>query len=153
NAFIVATNLYYLRQMATQKDYFSLLSASEQPGLRDKFLEFHREDIARYFPDFQREVSPGTESVFVLRNLMPVGLFMYESKADGVVEIKLDYVVPHFRDLKNAHFVFSAKASELRHQGFRTFIARSTIATHQSYLRKVGFRQDSQDQTVFLKPI
>src|ERR1043166_602233 len=48
NAFIVATNIYYLRQMSARNDYFSLLTSAEQPTLRDKFLEFHREDIARH---------------------------------------------------------------------------------------------------------
>jgi hypothetical protein len=153
NAFIVATNLYYLLQMSTRRDYFSLLPVGEQSVFRDRFLEFYRDDIARHFPGFAAATLAGTESVFVLRNLMPVGLFVYERRPGGVVAINLDYVVPSYRDLKNAVFLFAGKWDELRAQGFHTFVAKSTVPSHQRYLRRAGFLQDAQSPDVFRKPI
>jgi hypothetical protein len=153
NTFIVVTNLYYLIQMSTRRDYFSLLPINEPSGLRDKFLEFYRADIARYFPNFDGAKLAGTQSVFVLRNLLPVGLCVYEHQPGGVVEIKLDYVVPSYRDLKNADYLFTAQGDDWQAQGCHTLVARSDVPSHQRYLRRAGFTQDVQSPAVFHKPV
>jgi hypothetical protein len=153
NSFIAAADAFYLIQMARQRDYFSLLPLRPQSVFREKFLEFYRADIARHFPDFDWAKLREPQSVFVLRNLMPVGLFVYELQPDGIVEIRLDYVVPHYRDLKTANFIFSAKHEGLREKGFHTFVAHSGVERHQDYLRKIGFRQDPTDASLFRKLI
>lgn len=144
NGFIVLINAYYLVQMARQRDYFSLLELPEASELRDRFLDFYRADIAQIFPGFEWQKLRQPKSVFVLRNLLPVGLFVYQELPDGTREIFLDYVVPQYRDLHNARFLFGATAG-------KAFVTRCTHAGHQRYLRHVGFRPDPADPTLFRK--
>lgn len=154
NGFIVLINLWFLGPMIGRRDYFSLLPADRDSGLRKRFLGFYRADIKRFFPEFDPTGLPRhAESVFVLRNLMPVGLFIYEACAEGTVRIHLDYVIPDFRDFKNAHFMFTAKATELRAAGAREFVAESRQPDHQRYLKRIGFHPDANQPDRFRKPL
>jgi hypothetical protein len=154
NTFIAGADAYYLYRISTRRDYFSLVRiAPDRSAIRDEFLNYYRADIARYFPEFDWSRLEQPQSIFVLRNLMPVGLFVYETQAAGVVNIAMDYVIPDYRDLKNARFFYAANQTALREQGFRTFATRSGIKAHQGYLRKMGFTTDEANPTCFRKSI
>ena len=154
NVFIVGADAYWLYRLSMRQDSFSLLRvAPERSEIRDKFLDYYRADIARYFPQFDWSRLSQPESVFVLRNLMPVGIFVYEPQTAGVVNIAVDYVIPEYRDLKNARFLYAANRAALRERGFRTFVARSGVKFHQAYLRKMGFTVNPADPTCFQKQI
>ena len=154
NAFIAGADAYYLYRISTRRDYFSLVRiAPDRSAIRDEFLKYYRADIARYFPEFDWSRLDQPQSIFVLRNLMPVGLFVYEPQSAGVVNIAMDYVIPDYRDLKNARFFYAANQAALREEGFRTFAARSGVKAHQRYLRKMGFTMDEADPAWFRKSI
>jgi hypothetical protein len=154
NAFIAGADAYYLYRISTRRDYFSLVPiAPDRSAIRDEFLKYYRADIARYFPEFDWRRLSQPQSIFVLRNLMPVGLFVYEPQSAGVVNIVMDYVIPDYRDLKNARFFYAANQTTLREQGFRTFAACSGVKAHQGYLRKMGFTTDKADPAWFRKSI
>ncbi|MCG3148306.1 MAG: hypothetical protein PCFJNLEI_01749 [Verrucomicrobiae bacterium] len=153
NGFIVAINIYHLIQLTRQQDYFTLAELHPQSVFRDKFLEFYRADIERYYPGFAWEKLANPQSVFVLRNLMPVKLLAYEVQADGTVLIQMDYVIPSYRDLKNAGFVFSQLRETWLKQGGQTLVTRSVLKSHQRYLQAVGFRADAADPTLFRRPV
>lgn len=38
--------------------------------------------------------------------MMPIGVFIGEPVAENTLEIKMDYVIPDYRDLKSAYFLF-----------------------------------------------
>lgn len=153
NSFIAVIDIYYLIQMATQRDFFSYAEIEGGASrLLVKFIDFYTADIARFFPSFDSTSLRGIRAFFVLRNLLPVGLFIYEPLAGGEIEIKLDYVIPDYRDLKNAQFLFSAH-EHLAQQGFRTWLAESTVPEHQDYLRRVGFVADKGSPTKFRKSL
>lgn len=154
NSFITFVDVYYLIQMSRKKDYFTLTDVPEGSYLfLQKFLQFYREDIRSYFPGFNWAELPNPQCVFILRNLIPVGLFIYEPHPDGVAEIHLDYVRPEYRDLKNAHFLYSAQKENLNAKGLFTFVTRSSIKAHQSYLEKLGFEPDPANRNLYRKPI
>jgi hypothetical protein len=153
NGFIVAINVYHLIQLTRQRDYFTLAELHQQSVFRDKFLEYYRADIERYYPGFDWNKLNNPQSVFVLRNLMPVKLLAYEVRADGTVMILMDYVIPNYRDLKNAGFVFSQLRDTWLRQGGKTLVTRSVVPSQQRYLRAVGFVPDANDPTLFRRPV
>lgn len=154
NSFITLVDIYYLAQMSRRKDYFTLAEVPEGSYLfLNKFLEFYQADIARFFPEFTRDRIRSSQCVFILRNLVPVGLFIYEAQPGGVAEIHLDYVRPEYRDLKNARFLYAAQAESLQARGIHTFIARSRVKAHRDYLQKMGFETDPEDRTFFYKTL
>jgi 3-phenylpropionate/cinnamic acid dioxygenase small subunit len=154
NSFIACVDIYYILQLSRRKDFFSYIEPqSIDDALLRKFLEFYDKDIKNFFPSFELESLRDPHFLIILRNLIPVGLFVYEPKEDGMVEIEVDYVIPDYRDLKNASFVYSEKASQLYKLGFNQFVTRSSVLEHQQYLRKVGYIQDNNEKDLFKKEI
>lgn len=145
NGFIAVIDAYYLGLMRGRKDYFKLMPA---PSMDDRlvqlFLEFHREDIYRFFPQFRPGGQPGRKAVFILRNLQPVGLFIY-FVSDGVANIEVDYVTPEYRDFKNAHFFLYTHAATIKGEGASRFVVRTQYPDHVAYMEKMGFKRDRDD--------
>jgi hypothetical protein len=154
NTWNTCVNAYYLFIVAKKKDYFSVLQLPEvKTNYLERFLHFYHKDVHKFFPEFNCDSILKPQGYFILRNLFPVGLFVYTTKADGVIEILLDYVIPDYRDLKNAHFSFNAQAKIFTEQGFRYFETRTEIDAHRDYLLQIGFKQVPTDATLFRKNI
>ncbi|MBI3189832.1 MAG: YgjV family protein [Ignavibacteriales bacterium] len=154
NAFNVCVNIFFLRQISKRQDYFTLLPLPEvKTAYLEKFLIFYQKDIKKYFPEFSWKKLHQPNCFFVLRNLIPVGLFIYETQQAAIIDIKLDYVIPDYRDFKNASFTYSTKKEELKRQGFTTFQVHTTVKEHQQYLNRIGFIQDIQEASLFRREI
>lgn len=153
NLFVAGVDLYYLAQMRARKDFFSLLALEHSDPFTGKFLRFHARDIERFFPDFQPEQGTDLPGFFVLRNMLPVGLFLYDPRPDGDVEIKLDYVIPEYRDHKNAEFVYRILNEHLGAKGHRQLVVRSRVKPHRQYLLQEGFQKVPSDPELFRKAI
>ena len=144
NSFIAIVDIYYLLQMRKQKDYFELLPirTKESPFLL-RFLEYHAQDIKYFFPDFIFDTQKNYIITFVLRNLMPVSLFIAEKKESETLHVCLDYSIPAYRDLKNAHYLLYRGQEFFAQHNYRYLISRSDVPAHQKYLKKLGFIKDS----------
>ncbi len=151
NAFIVVVNLVFLWKLSRRHDAFSFFAARADSGFLREFLSFWREDIRKFFPDFDLERIEEPRARLILRNLNPVGVFIWRDAGKGVAEILIDYVVPGFRDFRNAHFLFSGHAGEF--DGFDTFQARTWHPLHRKYLKRLGFVEDPGEAGVFTRSI
>lgn len=142
NALIVGINLYYLRQMLGSREFFDLLRVRPDADYLRRFLDFHREEIARFLPGFTHAPAEGQLSFFVLRNMMPAGLFIGERSGDGVLRVALDFVVPQFRDFRTGPYVFRDRAAFFREHGVRVIESEGGSRTHAEYLRRMGFDEE-----------
>ena len=141
NLFIAFIDLYYIIQIIKKKDYFSLLKVDlTKDQYVAKFLNYHAKDISNFFPELDLAKVERPEAYFILRNMLPVGFFVFEKEKDATIQILLDYVIPDYRDLKNAHYVYSVNADELRKEGYKTFVTKTHIPGHKAYLLKIGFK-------------
>lgn len=154
NAFIAIADIYYLYKLSNKMEHFSYveISGSSDPLLQ-QFLSFYDKDIKKYFPDFGKEVLKNPSFFFILRDMMPAGLFVYETTPDGKIYIKLDYVIPQYRDLKNSYFLFAERSKLLKRQGFNEFITKSFVPEHISYLQKIGFEETPGNPHTFRKEL
>jgi hypothetical protein len=141
NGYIVLADAWHLARMSRRREYFSLLELPERPSpfLR-RFLEHHRADIARIVPGFDPQAILRWEGMWILRDMLPVGLFVYESGAQGTARVILDYVIPSHRDLKNARWLLGEGSEALRRAGVRRLMAGSETPGHRRYLERIGFR-------------
>ena len=76
NAVIVAVNLWYLARILGEKEYFKLLEVHLDEIYVRGFLDFHAEEIRRFVPGFSLEATKGALAFFVLRDMVPAGLFV-----------------------------------------------------------------------------
>lgn len=140
NGFISVVNLVYLWRMNRQRDYFTLLPIRRRDNsFMTGFLEFHAADIARFFPGFALDRLELPRMAFILRNMNPAGLVVFEEKGEDVL-IHLDYVLPSYRDLRCARFFLDRMAPGWRERGLKRILSPAAGATHRDYLRRLGFQ-------------
>lgn len=150
NVLIVFINLYFIRQMLTHKTYFKLLEVDRTSSYLKSFLEFYQQDIARYFPHFQYDVTRADMVYLILRDLQPVGLFITERDSTGRAVVKLDYVIPGYRDLKAGQFLYDELEQRLPERGIKTLYSVPGSDEHHNYLKQMGFRPQGDLQKVKL---
>ncbi|NLO90485.1 MAG: hypothetical protein GX410_00650 [Elusimicrobia bacterium] len=154
NAFIVVVDMYYIWQLSSKRDLFSLMEVPPQDKTFLKtFLELYREDMHKYFPSFDFAALKDPHCVFILRNLMPVGLFVYENEGNATASIRLDYVIPSYRDLSSARFFYNTGYSSFIKAGFREFVLRNPSPVHAKYAARMGFSPSAVDPAAWVKPL
>lgn len=147
NGFITTVDIYYLVDMYKHKDSFSLVPVVANNHLYlDKFLDYYKDDIKKYFPTFNKENLKNPEYYFILRNLIPAGLFAYEKISDDTIDVKLDYATPAYQDFKNAKYVYHAESTFLKSKGITNITTTTDVQNHIKYLEKVGYKNIEKDQ-------
>lgn len=139
NGAIVIIDLVYLWRMTRPRDYYALLEVDRGSSYLHSFLDFHRREIDRFLPDFSYEPRVRQLRLFVLRDMVPTGLFIAEPAADGTYEVRLDFVIPGYRDYRIGRYLFRERADFFRERGVRAFESRPGTRTHELYLRRMGF--------------
>lgn len=146
NGSITIIDIIYLFQMYYKKDYFEIFQVKsfQASAFFQRFLEYHDEDIRHFFPgvDYNKLKDP---LVFVVsRNMMPVGIFIGEPRGKGVLEIIVEYVIPDYRDLKNAFYIYENKEEHFLKHGFRELLVKTNVPEHIRFVKKIGFKPDKQ---------
>ena len=139
NAAIVVINIYYLAEMLRTHTYFSTIDAAGDSAYVQAFLNFHADDIKRFFPDWSDQPAPDQIRWLVLRDAQPVGLFIGAPDGRGGLEVKLDYVIPGYRDLKPGSFIYTQQAERFRALGIDQLYSATATEAHRAYLRRMGF--------------
>ena len=139
NAFIVLINLWFLAGMLRAREYFRILAIEPDSEYLRYFLAVHDADIRRLLPGFTPAPERAELTFFVLRDLVPAGLFIGEVRDDGCLLVRLDYVIPAYRDFKIGRYVFGESAAFFRDRGIRRIVSPSGAPAHARYLRKMGF--------------
>src|SRR3954468_14081732 len=96
NAFICLINLFYLWKMLRSREYFRILEIEPDSEYLRYFLTVHQDDVRRFMPGFAHQPERRDLTFFVLRDLVPAGLFIGELREDGCLWVRLDYVIPSF---------------------------------------------------------
>lgn len=145
NAIIVLINLYHIIKLLRVEEEFEVMDIEADAPYLQKFLAYYRDDIRTYYPNFgEAEYAPvaGQMTFFVLRNLIPVGLFIGREGETGTLVVKLDYVIPGYRDFKVGDFLFRQKRDFFRERGVKLLVSYPGNDAHQAYLKRMGFQRD-----------
>ncbi|MDX1663249.1 MAG: GNAT family N-acetyltransferase [Candidatus Promineifilaceae bacterium] len=142
NFFIVLIDLYYLREIASIEEYFTLLEVPFESRYLHHFLHFYRAEIRRFIPGFRDDLSPRHLFLFILRDMVPAGLFIAERVEPHALLIRLDFVIPSYRDFKIGRFLYADRASFFRERGFNRVYSEPGNKTHNAYLERMGFNLD-----------
>jgi len=140
NLGIVCINLYYLYQMYTKKDFFTLLPLNERAYFQN-FLEFHKNDITSFMTIDDDYQDASYEKIFILRNTVPAGLVVGKKIDNETFEILIDYVTPSYRDFKIGNFLYETQKQYFTEQGYKKIVTKPGNEKHQAYLTKMGFEK------------
>lgn len=142
NGFIAVVNVVYLLKMQPgRSEAFDLVAIrrADNSYLR-AFLDFHHDDIRSFFPEFDLRDIPDPQIAFILRDVSPVGVVICQRMDDGDLFVHLDYVIPSHRDFRCAEYFYRAWSEVIEAEGVTRFVALTSVAKHEKYLERVGFR-------------
>lgn len=155
NASIIVIHIYFLRGLLkADTDYFEVLRVRKESRYLEHFLEFYDEDLHRFHPEFTYTPSDDQVAAFVLRDLVPAGLFIGEMDDHGTLHVKLDYVIPQYRDLKIGQYLYS-RSGFMEDLKCDCVMSVSGSHMHTKYLEKMGFVADTTDtgDSVYVKDL
>jgi hypothetical protein len=154
NIGIAAINIYYLVKMYRSSDFFKVLPIDTNTKYLNYFLSFYKGNISQYMELSIEKINNADISFFILRNMLPAGIFVCSKHNEKTLKIELDYVVPEFQDFKIGNFVFETQKQYFLEQGYSRFIFTTQNKKHMNYLRKMGFKEDSSlGMNCYLKTI
>lgn len=146
NGAIVLVNVYHIVRMLQTKEYFRLLKLRPDSDYLDYFLTFYSKDILRVLPEFKYRPAEKQVTLFILRDCAPIGVFIAEERPGGVLRVVLDFVIPHYRDLKVGKFLFVEQAQFFRERGIKEIMIAPRTREFGEYLVKVGFEPAGRNQ-------
>jgi hypothetical protein len=140
NALIVGINIYYLNQMRSRNEFFKWLRVNSDGEFLRYTLSFHQSAIRENQPEFDFVLDAGDISILVLRDTIPAGILVGRIAEPGVMQVRLDFVPPAYRDFKIGSFLWSDHRQDFIDLGVHTIDARPGNDEHQAYLKKMGFK-------------
>jgi hypothetical protein len=144
NAFIALVDIYYLNSIYSKKEVFEILEVRADNRYLLRFLEFHENDIQKFFPGFVYRPELNTVSFFVLRNMAVAGVFLAHRDKDHSLSVGLDFVLPEYRDFKNGKFIYLRLKQQFIKEGFAKVVADGRSGKYTKYLVKLGFEKNSE---------
>ncbi len=136
NACLIVINIYNLRKLLITKERYDLLPCDFNDAVIDYFLDYYKDDIKTYFPDFSG-VSSGMDHVYVIFcNGVPAGIFLGKYIGTDTVQIFLEYTTPAYRDCSIGRFLYE----EFKKKGIVSLMMRNPSEKHTPYLTKMGYQ-------------
>lgn len=145
NFFIVLIDLYFLYQMTRAQEHFSVAEVRPTSDYLQQFLKFYGADIRRFQPEFVHEAARPQNVYFILRDMVPAGLFIIEPQAAGAARVALDFVTPQYRDFRVGDFLFRRNPHLFQKNGVHTLISPPGSPEHEVYLQKLGFVRQGEE--------
>ena len=136
---IVLIDIYYLWKLYSQKESFVVVKADIGSALFKYFIDENIDEIKKQI-DIEK-IDQSDMSIYLLRNNALAGIIAGNMVDDHTLNIKLDFVVPEYRDFKIGQFLFVKNTKLFRDRGIKRLIAHARDTDHQIYLQKVGFEQ------------
>jgi len=155
NGWIFLVDIYFLYKMLSEKNFFKLLEGidHDSPYLAN-FIDFYKDDISKFFPNFNSDKLEKPEIVFILRNLVPAGIFIFcKNEKEKTIDIMLDYTIPDYRDMKNTSFLLFDKKEHFKNNDFNKYQTRSCVKEHSGYLKKMNFKLVDEKTGLYEKDI
>ncbi|MCK9330669.1 MAG: hypothetical protein PHY08_11710 [Candidatus Cloacimonetes bacterium] len=151
NLFICIVNFYFILQYYKQKEYFRIIPFQKNSAFLREFLIFYKDDIKRYFPEFEHHYNEELYFYYILRNMIPACVFVIRKDSDNSAEVLLDYVVPEYRDAKIGNFIFNQSSVFFKNLGINKFIFKNPNLKHLFYLMSVGFESAEKEKNTYIK--
>lgn len=154
NLFIVSVDIYYLIKIYNRKEYFNTLDVRNNNKYLIAFLDFYKNEIHKYFPDFVYKPELNTVSFFVLRNMAVAGIILAREIEKKTLYISLDFAIPEYRDFKPGNYIYSGSDSYFLQLGYEKICIKPRSKKFTNYLKRMGFsQQEINGELLFIKEL
>ena len=140
NVIVAVIHGWSLFRLRRKDEIFSVLEVAPSSKYLEYFCRFHEDEIQKFIPDWQYRPEEDQLSVFVLRDLVPAGLLIGVPSGDRQLEIRLDFVIPQYRDFRIGRFVYSKTSGIFDEVAADRAVAVAGTPEHARYLERMGYR-------------
>jgi len=154
NLGICIINIYYLIKIYGSKEYFKILPIESNSPYFNYFLDFYNVKIDKHTNASKFSINDFDLSFYILRNMVPAGVFIASKYDENTLKVELDFVIPEYRDFKIGNFIYENSKNYFLDKGYSKFISSSSNTSHTNYLKKMGFKEAIEDgNKYFIKSI
>ncbi len=147
NGCLLAINLYNLRKLMLSEKHYDLVPCQPQESFPQYFLAHYSQDIAKYFPEYEKDTAKANAGYLVFCNGDPAGIMLAQKQPQGVLNVSLEYTTPTYRDCSVGKFLYSA----LPGQGITALEVKQATEDHKGYLKKMGYQDGANGYVKKLK--
>jgi hypothetical protein len=152
NAGIIIINIYYLTKIYGSKESFELISLDPKTEYFSHFMKFYEKDMLKYFSKESLKIEEDIIGFYILRNVVPAGVFIAKELDKHTLDIKFDYAIVAYRDFKMGNFIFEDQKKFFVDKGYTKLTCHSKNKDHDNYLEKMGFiRSTAENEQQFVK--
>lgn len=105
----------------------------------EHFLHYYQNDIQRIFPRFDFHIEEEYLIAMLVSDMETVGLIVAEIVSVDTLHIKLDYMVPKYRNSQLAHTFYRCELRCIDFLGYSNFVIEPQGVEHNKYLERLGF--------------
>jgi hypothetical protein len=156
NLGIAIINIYYLVKIysaSAKNEYFKILSIENDSEYFKHFLNFYKEGLKKYIDPSKLKANTYEVSFYILRNMVPAGVFLGSRFDDNTLKVELDFVIPEYRDFKTGSFVYEESKAHFLDRGYNRLISYSSNSDHIIYLRKMGFQEKEENGSKYFEKL
>jgi len=142
NVLAAGIHLFFLRKLVRFKEeVFSVLHVNAESRYLAYFLDYYQDEIEhRFQPDFTYRPGPDQFVAFILRDLVPAGLFIGRLDDDRSIEVELDFVIPQYRDFKIGPFLYSPASGVFEDPRCKLLWVTAATKDQRAYFERMGFQ-------------
>ncbi len=143
--------VWHLYQLYTTEatEYFQHFPIDTDSAYLKLFLEFYKPELSQIYPDYSLPTGDKVICFFVLRNLVPAGIFIASEMEPHTLYVHIDFAIPRFRDYKIARYMYEQQADFFLEKDYTTLWTVSKQLKHTQYLSKMGFKPRSIESRIF----
>lgn len=140
NVCLVSINIYNLAKLRQNSQSYDLVTGALGDELLCYLLDYYREDIKKFFPNFPEDNPAANRTFIVCCNGNPAGILLGTDTGDGTLQVVLDYSTPTYRDCSIGSYLYTRLPS----RGIHTLtFAEDGSPAHIAYLTKMGFGKEN----------
>lgn len=139
NICLVIINIYNLMKLKKTDQHFDLIDGKKTDAFLGYILDYYKDDIRTYFPEWNSKDDKADIAYIICCDAVPAGVLLGQTKAEGVVDIILDYSTPAYRDCSVGRYLYS----KLPMYGTHTLTFSKESEKHEQYLKKMGYIKEN----------
>jgi len=104
------------------------------------FLDYYRNDITKFFPQFDFKIEEEFLVALVVSKMETVGLIIAEIKNPETIRICIDYMIPKHQGSQLAKTFYNCELRCIDFLDYKYLYIEPQSKIHNDYLERIGFR-------------
>ena len=146
NGIIAFLDFYQLYRLTHIHEVFEIVSAKSDGAYFKWFVEKYKEELKAF--DASLSFVNAEHVFFYVRDNEVAGLLAYDEQDKGVAHIRMDYVIPKYRDFRIGNYFFGANNPFFTKAGIHEFVTETSNPLHEAYLRRITFSKKQSGEWV-----